>query len=83
MILDQKRKELVESANKKLKNQQVTCCICAMNVPAEKLADHSTNCRKRMELKKEISNLSTVIGNDIFTAVQNFREMNTKSLVIK
>lgn len=83
MIVEQKRRELERTATKKLKDQQLVCSICGKNLPAENLADHSTYCRRRMELRKEIDNIHTSIGNDVFNAIQNFREMSTKSRILK
>lgn len=78
-VLAEKRKELEESGMKKLKSQQLVCSICGKSVAAEELTEHSKNCRRKMELTKELMKLNKSIEEDVFKASRYFRFINSKA----
>lgn len=80
-IIEEKRKELEADLSIKLKNSKLPCKICAAQIVAEKLPEHSTNCREKNELNRKIANMNSKINNDIFEALQTSRGLSTNNVI--
>lgn len=56
----------------------MVCKICAQKIKMDKMQEHSRLCRRRVELKKEMRDLDTKIGDVVFDSFLASRTLQTK-----